>query len=173
MKRNAIAGHTFASFEALEAHLAWWARAVADVRVHGTTGEAPAIRFARDESGATGNRWPSGRASAVRGFVRTVPADCLVEVDTHGYSVPWRLIGERVQVEIVAERLTIYHGGEPVAVHARSTVRHGRSVDRRHWAGLVGTTPSPAPAPIDVAATTEPKLERSLAVYAEVTGGGW
>ena len=173
VKRNAIAGHTFASFEALEAHLAWWAREIADVRVHGTTGEPPALRFARDEAAQLKPLAERPSFGQVRELVRTVPADCLVEVDTHGYSVPWRLIGERVQVEIVAERLTIYHGGEPVAAHSRSTVRHGRSIDRRHWAGLVGTTPSPAPAPIDVAATTEPKLERSLAVYAEVAGGGW
>jgi transposase len=48
VKRNAIAGHTFESLAALEAHLAWWMREVADVRVYGTTGEPPMVRaFAR------------------------------------------------------------------------------------------------------------------------------
>jgi transposase len=32
VKRNAIAGHAFESWEALEAHLAWWLREIADVR---------------------------------------------------------------------------------------------------------------------------------------------
>jgi transposase len=41
VKRNAIAGRRFASWEALEAHLDAWTREVADLRVHGTTGEAP------------------------------------------------------------------------------------------------------------------------------------
>ena len=45
VKRNAIAGRAFASWEALEAHLAHWTREVADVRVHGTTGEPPLARF--------------------------------------------------------------------------------------------------------------------------------
>ncbi len=36
----------------LDAHLDAWTREVADQRTHGTTGEAPAERFARDEAGA-------------------------------------------------------------------------------------------------------------------------
>jgi transposase len=37
VKRNAVAGHSFESVEAFEAHLARWMREVADTRVHGTT----------------------------------------------------------------------------------------------------------------------------------------
>ncbi len=48
VKHNALAGRAFASFAALEAHLEQWVREIADVRVHGTTGEAPAVRFARE-----------------------------------------------------------------------------------------------------------------------------
>jgi len=48
VKRNAIAGHSFASWAALEAHLVWWMREIADVRVHGTTGEPPLYRFRRE-----------------------------------------------------------------------------------------------------------------------------
>ena len=51
VKHNAIAGRSFASFGALEAHLTRWMREVADVRVHGTTGEPPIVRFERDEAG--------------------------------------------------------------------------------------------------------------------------
>ena len=50
VKRNAVAGHRFATWAELEAHLARWTREVADVRVHGTTGEAPLVRFERDEA---------------------------------------------------------------------------------------------------------------------------
>src|SRR5690606_22865284 len=48
VKHNAIAGHTFASWAALEAHLAWWMREIADPRIHGTTGEPPIERFQRE-----------------------------------------------------------------------------------------------------------------------------
>jgi transposase len=50
VKRNAIAGRSFASWEAFEAHLEAWTRDVADVRVHGTTGETPIERFQRAEA---------------------------------------------------------------------------------------------------------------------------
>ena len=52
VKRNAIAGHRFASMEALEAHLVRWMREVADTRAHGTTGEPPLERFERAEAAA-------------------------------------------------------------------------------------------------------------------------
>ena len=61
-KRNAIAGHRFASWAALEAHLAWWMREIADPRVHGTTGEPPLERFRRDEATAL-RRSAAGRHS--------------------------------------------------------------------------------------------------------------
>ena len=41
VKRNALAGMSFTSFEALEGHLDRWMREIADVRVHGTTHERP------------------------------------------------------------------------------------------------------------------------------------
>jgi transposase len=50
VKHNAIAGRTWASWAALEAHLSEWSRAVADVRIHGTTGEPPLERFQRAEA---------------------------------------------------------------------------------------------------------------------------
>ena len=38
-------------------------------------------------------------------MVRTVHADCAVVVDTNTYSVPWRLIGERVRVVVYGGRV--------------------------------------------------------------------
>ena len=48
VKGNANAGHRFESWAGMEAHLAWWQREVADRRRHGTTGEVPLQRFARE-----------------------------------------------------------------------------------------------------------------------------
>src|SRR3954462_8077818 len=48
VKHNALADQAFASFAALEQHLAAW-MVVADQRRHGTTREAPQVRFERDE----------------------------------------------------------------------------------------------------------------------------
>jgi transposase len=64
VKKNAIAGRSFASWEAFEAHLARWERDVANVRIHGTTGEVPMIRFERDASAEAARRPAVVRLSA-------------------------------------------------------------------------------------------------------------
>jgi hypothetical protein len=52
VKHNALAGHEFESWEALHAHLSRWQREIADLRLHGTTGEVPMERFLREERAA-------------------------------------------------------------------------------------------------------------------------
>ena len=52
MKKNAVAGRCFATYETFEAHLDVWTREVADIRIHGTTGEVPIARFTRAEAKA-------------------------------------------------------------------------------------------------------------------------
>jgi hypothetical protein len=67
VKRNAIAGHDFISWAALEGHLDWWMREIADQRVHGTTGEMPLTRFQREEATALGAaQWPPAFQSGTR-----------------------------------------------------------------------------------------------------------
>lgn len=129
VKKNAIAGHSFTSWEAFEAHLARWEREVANARIHGTTGEAPMARFERDEAHRL--KPLSGRPSSglLRELSRIVGNDCAVEVDTNSYSVPWRLIGERVAVTVAAGEVRIRHGMREVAVHRQSQGRRLRIVD--------------------------------------------
>src|SRR6516162_8039696 len=56
-------------------------REIADLRVHGTTGEAPLVRFQREEAAAL--KAVDGRPPfrQVRDLVRRVQADCAIEVD--------------------------------------------------------------------------------------------
>ena len=104
---------------------------------------------------------------------RTKGADCAVAVDGNAYSVPWRLIGERVRVTVGSEIVRVHHGGREVALHAELKGRHGRVVDDRHLAGLVGSRERsvsvvpPAPLPAISA------LLRPLAEYEAVAGGAF
>ena len=172
VKRNAIAGHAFESWEALEAHLAWWMREIADVRVHGTTGEPPLLRFERDEAAAL--RPIAGRPPfrQIRELVRKVQADCAVEVDTNAYSVPWRLIGESVQVSVSAGRVRIHHAGRLVAEHAEARAGTGASSSAATspassaWSGRPSAAAVEPPPP-------PPDLLRCLSEYEAVAGGGW
>jgi transposase len=79
VKKNAIAGRRFESWAALEAHLAQWAREIADQRVHGTTGEVPIERFRRAEADALRPIAGIPPFAAVRELVRKVQADCAIE----------------------------------------------------------------------------------------------
>jgi transposase len=138
VKRNAIAGHTFESLEALRAHLAHWMRAVADLRVHGTTGEPPAQRFERDERSALKPLQAKAPFLQLRELVRRVHSDACVELDTNRYSVPWRLIGENVSLLVADAAVRVFYAGQEVACHAQSTGRRGALIQRSHLAGIVG-----------------------------------
>jgi transposase len=119
VKRNAIAGRSFPSWEVFEAHLEAWAREVADVRVHGTTGEAPIERFRRAEATALKSIAGIPPFHAARELIRRVQADCAVEIDGNAYSVPWRLISETVRATITDGIVRIYQeprGGGPCDV---------------------------------------------------------
>ena len=58
VKRNALAGRRFASWDALNAWLEEWGSTVADQRVHGTTHERPIDRFVREMLTPLGARSP-------------------------------------------------------------------------------------------------------------------
>lgn len=171
VKHNAIAGHSFASWPALEAHLLWWMREIADVRDHGTTGEAPRLRFERDEAAALTPIDGRPPFRQVRELVRRVQADCAVELDGNSYSVPWRLIGESVQVVVADGRVRIHHAGQEVAAHAETTGRRQRIVDAAHFHGVAGAARPVAAA--EPSGATTPALLRPLAEYERVAGGGW
>lgn len=168
VKRNAIAGRRFASWGAFVAHLDHWNREIADKRVHGTTGELPIVRFAEEARALRplGGRAPFGQ---LRDLVRRVRADCAIDLDTNSYSVPWRLVGETVQVVVLAGRVIVRHSGEVVADHPLCAGRRQRITDRAHLAGLVGADPRRACTPLG----GPPALLRPLAEYEAVAGGGW
>jgi transposase len=175
VKRNAIAGRSFPSWEAFEAHLEAWTREIADVRVHGTTGEAPLERFRRAEAAALKSVDGIPPFHATRELIRRVQADCAVEIDGNAYSVPWRLIGETVRATITDGVVRIYHASEEVAVHSACSSRRQRVIDPAHFQGLAGLRPSSA-RPGDLAASAAnvpPALLRPLGEYELLVGGGF
>jgi transposase len=165
VKKNAVARHVFESWAAFEAHLVRWQRDVSDVRIHGTTGEAPRARFETERAYL---RPVAGLAPfmQVRELVRRVNAEGCIELDTNAYSVPWRLIGEAVSVVVSEGVVSVHHGGEEVARHAQLAGTRGRRIERSHLMG--GATPAPAAQPPATDA-----LLRPLAEYEALVGGGW
>jgi hypothetical protein len=79
--------------EELNARLGEWSATVADQRIHGTTHERPAERFARAEAAeliAVDARPPAPRE---RITTRVVPRDGLVAVEANRYPVPLSWVG--------------------------------------------------------------------------------
>jgi Mu transposase, C-terminal domain/Integrase core domain len=165
VKRNAIAGLAFTSFDALQAHLERW-MVDADQRVHGTTHERPCDRFERDERAALRTLPTHGVPVRQRRVSRRVASDCFVDIDTIRYSVPHRLVRRTVEVLVGDEDVRIFDGAIEVARHRRGSEPHQRIVDPSHFAGLYRPTTEREPDDVTVS-----PFGRGLDDYAACVGG--
>ena len=74
----------------------------------------------------------------VREYVRKVPSDAHVVVDTNHYSVPWSAIGKRVQVQVTEAEVVIYQSdGTELARHVLQPGTHQKSTDKEHLRGIM------------------------------------
>jgi transposase len=134
IKRNFVPGRSFRDLDDFNAQLLAWQREIADVRVHGTTHEQPIERFAAEVSHLVPT---TSQTSFLAAMVRdrVVPEDWLVSIDANRYSVPYRLIGQTVQVVREADRWVIRHRGEIVAEHVVLAGRAQLAVNPAHGPG--------------------------------------
>jgi hypothetical protein len=165
VKRNAIAGRRFESFEHLQAHLAEW-QLQADHRVHGTTHEVP-MRASNAR-----NATRSGRCRRAR--CRRTDAGCNGASRTTRSSTSTRsgiasrtLVRDHVEALVTADEVRVFHGRDVVAVHARSFEPYARVVDPAHLDGL-WRRPAENVVPL---AQPLAALGRTLEDYAAVIGG--
>jgi hypothetical protein len=166
VKRNGLAAQAFDSFAALEAHLVAW-MVVADAREHGTTHEAPRLRFDRDERAMLRPLPARALPRREQRLRRRVAHDAFVDVDTVRYSVPFHLVRDHVDVVIAEHRVQIFRGPTLVATHGRSCEPYARVIDATHFAGLW----RPAVPPVEHATASLTALGRDLAEYAAVVAG--
>ncbi len=107
---------------------------------------------------------------------RMVAEDYLVSYQTNRYSVPFRLIGQRVEVERQGEQLIFYYRGEPVAVHAALEGSHAMRINPAHGPGAIARNPRrTASTPGTGAQCADLSLDveiRDLAVYDRLAAAG-
>lgn len=130
VKRSFLEGRSFTDLADLNRQLELWLDQVANVRIHGTTGERPAERYHREEERAL------RPAAAVAAYdtrpleVRQVPSDSHISYGGVRYSVHPKAQGRTVQVradgEGAGERFRVYLAGECVAEHVRRPKGSGR-----------------------------------------------
>ena len=175
VKRNALAGRRFGDLEELNAGLLEWCLGVADQRVHGTTFERPAERFARGEASqmvAVDARPPAPREQMK---VQTVPSDALVPVESNRYPVPLEWAGRAVWVHLRAEEVLFSREGEAPVRHVRLSGKH--QVAR--WNGPPRKGPSPRGRTVEGPPQWDPAYAggagevevRSLVEYEALAGG--
>ncbi len=132
LKGNFAPGRTFRDLADLNAQLQAWL-AVANGRVHSTTGSVPAVRFL--EEGLL--PLPPFLYLISRRQSRKVSQDHEISYLGTLYSVPWQLSGREVDVEETGDgRLRIYHLGSLVAEHGLQTSGVRRVRDQAHDDGL-------------------------------------
>jgi len=177
VKRNFLPGRSFRDLADFNAQLRAWLAQIADVRIHGTTHEAPIERFRREAAALSPL---GGRASFLQAMrrERVVGGDWLVTIDTNRYSVPWRLIGATVTVVRVGGHWQISHRGQVVAEHPVLAGRHQLSVKPEHGPGAAARNArkryGAAPATNEPNAAGGDRLQavevRDLAVYEQMVG---
>lgn len=173
VKSNALKGRSFRSWEELNDWLIEWCLTIADRRVHGTTHEIPAERFRQEALFQIVGVEPY---RLERNPVRSVANDSLVALDTNRYSVPWQIVGERVEIAVVQHEVRIFHQGEIVATHALCTGPHQVIRNPEHYKGLFRSARlecDGAPLPDSMWGLAIPEVEvRDLEVYEAIAAGG-
>ena len=118
VKGNFFAGRQEADVEDVRRDLRRWVSEIAGTRKHGTTHQQPLEQFATIERAALLPLPTTAWQPALWRRAR-VHADAHIALDRRLYSVPWKLIGQRVWVKTTAATLVIYANDERVATHDR------------------------------------------------------
>src|SRR5207248_8526038 len=114
-------GRQFASLAQMQAAAVRWCTEVAGARAcRPLDGAAPAVVFAATEQ-------PALQPLPVKAFVPAtwstgkVGPDIHIKVGKALYSVPWRLIGQRLDARETWTTVQLFHSGQLVATHARAS----------------------------------------------------
>lgn len=136
VKRNFLPGRAFVDLVDFQAQLAEWTATIADRRVHGTTHELPLVRFERER----GQLMPlAGQCSFQQEarVSRIVAEDYLVSLATNRYSVPFRFIGQRVEVQRRGDTVHIFHRDQEIATHPVLPDQHQFRIQPEHGPGAI------------------------------------
>jgi transposase len=108
-----------------------WVLGEAGTRCHGTTREQPLRRFADTEK-ALLQPLPAIAPELAVWAQASVHRDGHVQFERALYSVPFRLIGQRLWLKATSGLVSLYQAHQPVATHPRATVAGQRLTQRDH-----------------------------------------
>ncbi len=128
-------GRSWDSLATMRADARRWCLETAGRRRHGTTGEQPLVAFYEREQAALQPLPPQPWERAT-GTSAAVHSDCHVRAGHAWYSVPYRYVGQRLDVRLGERLVTIYDGVSLVATHLRRS--HGRATQLEHYPPAAG-----------------------------------
>ena len=173
LKRNFLPGRTFVDVVDFQAQLDEWTATIADRRVHGTTHEEPLARFARERDHLV----PLGEQRSFQQEARVsriVAEDYLVSLATNRYSVPCRLIGQRVEVQQRGDTVHLFHRDQEIATHSVLLGTHQFRILPEHGPGAIARTTRQRRSTVSGAGSVTrslPEVEvRDLACYEALCG---
>lgn len=139
VKRNFLPGRTFVDLVDFQAQLDEWNATIADCRLHGTTHELPIARFSQERGQLVPLAGQHGFQQEAR-VSRIVAEDYLVSLETNRYSVPFRLIGQRVEVQRRGDTVHIFHRDREIATHPVVPGHHQFRILPEHGPGAIART---------------------------------
>jgi transposase len=115
VKHHFLAGRQLGCLDAINAEVRLWMNTVANVRIHGETGQAPDVLFGGEKLQTLNpNPYDAATLHALRSG-RT----CRVQFDSNTYSVPARHARESLVLKAYTDRIQILDGEQIVAEHPR------------------------------------------------------
>lgn len=168
LRESFLRGRTFAGVDDLNTQGRHWLGAVANVRVHATTGARPCDLLAQENLTPFTGLNPYQIARCER---RVVSTEGLVRFDRSAYSVPARWMGTEVTVDAGESAITIRAKDLIIAEHPRAA-SPGQKIEspahvKERWERSVGVVRAERLADCHVTFTDTVQV-RPLAVYAEV-----
>lgn len=137
VRKNFWPGIVFVDLPDLNGQALEWCEAVANAKVHGTTGEAPRVRFDRERAALMPLE---GIADYDTSYLapRKVMRDCYVSYRGNRYSVPHPYSGSGVTVRepIEGDRIRIYCQEQLIATHPLNRGKRETITDPAHVEGL-------------------------------------
>jgi transposase len=122
VKKNFLSGLKISDFRQLSPTADHWIDTVANVRIHGETGERPVDRFLREKPAL--NPLPVYPYDIATISQVRASSQFRITLEANRYSVPAQYAGERLMLKTYPNRLCIYHDNRLIA-------RHQRSYDRK------------------------------------------
>lgn len=130
LKGNFLPLKTFRDLIDLNGQAKRWVMEEAGIRRHGTTGEAPLVRFELER--ALLLPLPAIAPDLGVWSQATLHRDCHVQFERAFYSAPWRLIGQRLWLKASDGMVTLYDEFHVIAAHGRAMRPGERRTVRDH-----------------------------------------